>query len=113
MPDVDYWRHMLSGLVVNTGIAAESDETETSTELEQITVSAEKEDPLNKDVVTAETIQAPACPDRFWMCWKRSRRAVEKKFLSGSDSGKLRLRGFDETRLRIAKDGVPLNIDGS
>lgn len=38
---------------------------------------------------------------------------LRQSAFNSSESGKLRLRGFDETRLKILKDGVPINRDGS
>ena len=96
----------------HNGFAAESDET--ATQLEKITVSADRESTLNMDVVPAETIQAPGMSGSVLdVLGNEAGVQLIRSSLSGSDSGKLRLRGFDETRLIISKDGVPLNRDGS
>ncbi|BBO85602.1 hypothetical protein DSCO28_61680 [Desulfosarcina ovata subsp. sediminis] len=94
--------------------AGESGETDSTTELEQITVSAERTETLSKDVVTAETIQAPGVSGSVLdALGNEAGIQMRRSSLSGGDGSKLRLRGFDETRLRITKDGVPLNRDGS
>ena len=96
----------------HNGLASESDEPATA--LEQITVSAEREDSLKKDVVPAKTIQAPGVSGSVLdALGNEAGVQLKRNSLSGSDGSKLRLRGFDETRLIISKDGVPLNRDGS
>ena len=99
---------------IHQGVAGETDQAESTTELEQITVSAEKEYTLEKDLVSAENIQSPGMSGSVLdVLGNEAGVQLRRSLLSGSDSGKLRLRGFDETRLRISKDGVTLNRDGS
>jgi outer membrane receptor protein involved in Fe transport len=95
-------------------MAQEGDDGDIPTELEQITVSAQKEDSLAKDIVPQEVIQAPGISGSVLdVLGNEAGVQLRRSSLSGSDGSKLRLRGFDETRLRISKDGVPLNRDGS
>ncbi len=106
----------LCGLVVplGQGIAGDTGELMTQTELEPITVSAQKEDTLAKDVISSDAIQAPGISGSVLdALGNEAGVQLRRSSLSGSDGSKLRLRGFDETRLRITKDGVPLNRDGS
>lgn len=99
---------------IHPGLAQETDETVSTTQLDQMIVSAEREDTMNKDVITVETIQAPSISgSALDAMGNEAGVQLQRCSLSGSDGGKLRLRGFDETRLRISKDGVPLNRDGS
>lgn len=99
---------------IHPGFAQETDETKSTTKLEQIIVSAEREDTLNKRVITAETIQMPNISgSALDALGNEAGVQLRRCSLSGSEGSKLRLRGFDETRLRISKDGVPLNRDGS
>lgn len=108
------WIVLGVGMTVVPAFAGAGDEAGSATELEQITVSAERTDTLSKDVVTAETIQAPNVSGSVLdALGNEAGIQLRRSSLSGSDGSKLRLRGFDETRLRITKDGVPLNRDGS
>jgi len=84
------------------------------TELEQITVSAEKNEQSIKDVVSEEEIQAPVVSGSVLNALgNQAGIQFRRNSISGSEGSKLRLRGFDETRLRIMKNGVPLNRAGS
>lgn len=95
------------------GWAVEAEETKPPTELEQITVSAHR-GPVAKDVIPREEVQAPRVSGSVLdVLGNEAGVQLTRSSLSGSGSGKMRLRGFDETRLRITKDGVPLNRDGS
>ena len=38
---------------------------------------------------------------------------LQRTALSGNENGKLRMRGFDESRLRVLKNGTPIQRDGS
>jgi outer membrane receptor protein involved in Fe transport len=108
------WMLLVFGVAICPALAEDSGENGSATELEQITVSAGREDRLNKDVVTAEAIQTPrASGSVLDVLGNEAGIQMRRNSLAGSEGSKLRLRGFDETRLRITKDGVPLNRDGS
>ena len=84
------------------------------TELEEMTVSAQREDQAIKDVVEKEEIQIPTVSGSVLDALENEAGIqLRRSSASGTEGSKLRLRGFDETRLRITKDGVPLNRDGS
>lgn len=86
------------------------------TKLGQITVTAEKEDvpTYAKSIVSEEEV---ACPTVSGSLLDSLRNLAGVQFRrtspSNSEYGKLRLRGFDETRLRVEMDGVPIHRDGS
>ena len=102
------------GLGAWPAFAGETGDAPSPTELEQITVSAEGEETLVKDVVTVETIQQPGISGSVLdALGNEAGIQLRRNSLSGSDGSKLRLRGFGETRLRITQDGVTLNRDGS
>ena len=98
------------------------DTDEDVTQLEEMTVSAQKEmtvstpkrDQAIKSVMAKEEIDIPTVSGSVLDALQNEAGIqLRRSSASGTDSSKLRLRGFDETRLRITKDGVPLNRDGS
>ncbi len=84
------------------------------TELEDMTVSAQREDQAIKDVVGKEELEIKTVSGSVLDALENQAGIqVRRSTVSGGSGGQLRLRGFDETRLRITKDGVPVNRDGS
>ncbi len=82
--------------------------------LEEIVVTADQENAAARDVIPLEEIQAPQISGSILDAME-SQAGVQliRRSQSGADGGDLRIRGFDETRLIIMKDGVTLNRDGS
>jgi outer membrane receptor protein involved in Fe transport len=108
------WLVVGLGMAIAPAFAGDNGDSGSTTELERITVSAEREDTLIKDVVPTEEIQVPGASGSVLDALDNEPGVqMRRSSLAGTESGKLRLRGFDETRLRITKDGVPLNRDGS
>lgn len=67
-----------------------------------------------QDTVTEAEIQQPAISGSALDALSNEAGVqFQRGSLSGTESGKLRLRGFGETRLRILKDGVAIHRDGS
>lgn len=67
-----------------------------------------------QDTVTEEKIQQPAISGSVLDALSNEAGVqFQRGSLSGTESGKLRLRGFGETRLRVLKDGVAIHRDGS
>lgn len=94
-------------------VSAEGEDQEL-TVLEPITVQGNKEGSIIKDVIPQEAIQIPKGSGSVLDALENQPGVqLRRSSLSGTDGSKLRLRGFDETRLRIMKDGVTLNRDGS
>lgn len=96
-------------------MAAKGEEQkEPVTELEDITVSAQREDQAIKDLVGEEDLEIQTVSGSVLNALENQPGIqLKRSSISGADGGMLRLRGLDETRLRIARDGIPLNRDGS
>jgi outer membrane receptor protein involved in Fe transport len=86
-----------------------------SFQLEDVVVSAPEEAPeYVQDVITKEKIDTPTVSDSVLNSLKDLAGVqLMRGSIAGSESSKLRLRGFGETRLRILVDGDPLQRDGS
>lgn len=82
--------------------------------LDPITVTAPKDREYVQDVITKEEIASPVISGSVLDALKdQAGIQFQRGSLSGTESSKLRIRGFGETRLRILKDGIPLQRDGS
>lgn len=110
------WGMVLAGLpgMVHLVDGAE----ENPYQLKEVIVS-EPEDKENipeyvEDVVPKEKIDVPTVSDSV-LNSLRDLTGVQlmRGSLAGGESGKMRLRGFDETRFRVLMDGDPLQRDGS
>lgn len=97
-------------------IAAEKEPADgTVTEkLEEIVVIGKQNNSAAQDIIPLEDIQVPQISGTL-LDTMESQAGVQliRQSQSGADGGELRIRGFDETRLLIMKDGVTLNRDGS
>ncbi len=94
-------------------LANENDgESLQSVELEEMVVLAPKD--ALADVIPKERLQMPSLSGSVLDALSEEAGVqIIRSALAGSDGSALRLRGFDETRLRISRDGVPINRDGS
>ncbi len=82
--------------------------------IDDVVVRAESEQPAMDDLVPADDISRPGVSDTVLDAMRNLPGVQFKRTaVSGSENGKLRIRGFDETRLRIMKNGVPVHRDGS
>ena len=83
-------------------------------DLGEIIVTADQENAAARNVIPLEEIQAPQISGSI-LDTMESQAGVQliRRSQTGADGGDLRIRGFDETRLIIMKDGVTLNRDGS
>ncbi|OPX34583.1 MAG: hypothetical protein B1H11_10640 [Desulfobacteraceae bacterium 4484_190.1] len=108
------WMTFVVSFPVQFAVAQE--DTENVHELEQVTVTAEKEDVpgYEESIIPEEEVSRPSVGGSV-IDTLRNQAGVQFQRISPSNSeyGKLRLRGFDETRLRVEMDGVPINRDGS
>ena len=83
-------------------------------ELETIIVTAPKEKEYVQDVITQEEVARPVLSGSVLDVLKdQAGIQFQRGSLSGVEYSKLRIRGFGETRLRILKDGIPIQRDGS
>lgn len=86
-------------------------------EIEKVVVTAPKTGDVPdyvQDTVTEAEIRQPVISGSVLDALEnQAGLQFQRSSLSGTESGKLRLRGFDETRLKILKDGVSINRDGS
>ncbi len=103
-------------LAVFFQLAAAQDNPEKEYQLEQITVTAKKEESpaYEKSVIPEEEVSRPSVGGSVVDALK-NQAGVQLRRTSPiiPENNKLRLRGFDETRLRIEIDGVPIQGDGS
>ncbi|VFQ44652.1 tonb-dependent receptor beta-barrel [Desulfoluna butyratoxydans] len=82
--------------------------------LDDVTVQAPRPATAKPEVVTREEMEQPSVSDTILEDLIRiPGLQLRRTAVSGNESGKLRMRGFDETRLRILKNGVPIHRDGS
>ena len=83
-------------------------------DLGEIIVTADQENAAARNVIPLEDIQVPQISGSI-LDTMESQAGVQliRRSQTGADGGELRIRGFDETRLIIMKDGVTLNRDGS
>lgn len=87
---------------------------ESITELDKITVSASQEHSSFSGIISEETFDVPSTSGSILDALENQAGIqFRRNSLSGADGSKLRLRGFEETRLNIMKDGITLNRDGS
>lgn len=104
---------VFSALLIQSAVAEENEESK-EYRLDPITVTASKDREYVQDVVTQENLNIPVVSGSVLDALKdQAGIQFQRGSLSGSESGKLRIRGFGETRLRILKDGIPLQRDGS
>ena len=84
-------------------------------ELEPLVVSAEKtNEALETETVDLQEIQTPLSSGNILdLMDNKAGIQVRRQSQSGTGSGVLRVRGFDETRLSIRQNGISLNRDGS
>lgn len=96
---------------------AGQDNTENSavTELEPLVVSAQRtNEAIETEKIEEKDLQTPLSSGNVLDQMKtRAGIQVRRQSQSGTGSGFLRVRGFDETRLSIRQNGIPLNRDGS
>ena len=102
-------------LLVAGNVAAQNEPADdTTTELEEITVTSQKEDQSIEDVITEEDFRLTEMSGSVLdALGNQPGIQLRRNGLAGAEGNKLRLRGFGETRLRIMRDGVPMNRDGS
>jgi outer membrane receptor protein involved in Fe transport len=97
-----------------SAIAGDNDEE--AYELKDIKVTAEKEEvpKYEKSVVSEEEVSQPTVGGSV-IDALRNQAGVQllRTSPTNSEGNKLRLRGFNETRLRIEVDGIPVQCDGS
>ena len=108
------WFYFLAGmtLIWHSPVLANENETSQPIELEEIIVSAHKDALV--DVIPEERIQMPSQSGSVLdVLSEEAGIQIRRSALAGSDGSALRLRGFDETRLRITRDGVAINREGS
>jgi outer membrane receptor protein involved in Fe transport len=80
-----------------------------------VTASKKKETPdYVQDIITKIEIKQPDISGSIIdSLANKTGVQLRQGSMNGTENGKLRLRGFDETRLKILKDGVPIDRDGS
>jgi len=103
-------------LLLGGQLAAAQDHAEETHKLEQITVTAEKEDipEYEKSVVTEIEVSRPSLGGSVIdTLGNQAGVQFQRSSAITPENNKLRLRGFDESRLRIEVDGIPINRDGS
>ncbi|WDP83974.1 MAG: TonB-dependent receptor plug domain-containing protein [Desulfobacter sp.] len=94
-------------------LAGETPGKEDITQLGPITVTAERNQAQGTEVVDTDTIQSPRVSGNLIdSLGTLPGVQLKRSGTFGTGTG-LRLRGFDETRLIILKDGVNINRDGS
>ena len=95
--------------------AAEESVSEPSVELEQVTVRAKAAVPVYVDDVIMENELERATIGNSVVQALRNQAGIQagRSSFAGTDSRKVRLRGFDETRFRVLVDGLPFKRDGS
>ncbi len=103
-------------LFCSTGLYAGEQKTNTDvTELEPLVVSAQKTNEAQEtETVDLKEIQTPVSSGNILdLLDNRAGIQIRRQSQSGTGSGVLRVRGFDETRLSVRQNGIPLNRDGS
>ncbi|GBC63335.1 TonB-dependent receptor [Desulfonema ishimotonii] len=108
---------ILAVLLPFTPACRGEEEKEGAHELEEIIVTAPKPEDVPdyvQDVISPEEIRRPVMSGSVLdALGNQAGIQFQRGSLSSSESGKLRLRGFNENRLRILRDGIPVHRDGS
>ncbi len=98
-----------------TGMTGDLPDSKNITELEPMVVSGKKsKDNPEVIVLDRHRIQTPLQSGNILELLEgEAGIQVRRQSQSGTGSNSLRIRGFDETRISVRQDGIPLNRDGS
>ncbi len=107
----------LGAVPLFTSSEARAEEEQKATQIENMVVTESREETISdgiQDLVPTYMIEQPRISGSLidTLADKPGIQLKQSAF-STPEGGKLRLRGFDETRLKILKDGLPINRDGS
>ena len=110
------WGCAVVCLLLSGQAATAQDEQEVAVKLEQITVTEEKDEipRYEKSIVPQEEVARPTVGGSVLDALSNQAGVqLLRTSPTNPENGKLRLRGFDESRLRVEVDGVPIQRDGS
>ncbi len=99
-----------------TGLAWADSEPEDKTvlALDEVTIEARRPDAVKPEILSREQVVQPGISDTVLdNLVEIPGIQLRRTAVSGNENGKLRMRGFDESRLLILKNGVPIQRDGS
>jgi len=86
----------------------------TTLSLDEVTVEANRPDTAKPERLSREQVMQPNVSDNILDSLVQIPGIqLRRTAVSGNENGKLRMRGFDENRLRILKNGIPIQRDGS
>ncbi|WP_300671877.1 TonB-dependent receptor [Desulfoluna sp.] len=102
-------------LCAATGLSWAADANDTPTlSLDEVRVEAKRPATISPKVLSRDQVMQPGMSDNLLdNLTQIPGIQLRRTAVSGNENGKLRMRGFDESRLRILKNGVPIQRDGS
>ncbi|MGD9212871.1 MAG: TonB-dependent receptor, partial [Desulfobacteraceae bacterium] len=106
---------LLCILLFSPTTRAENQAEEKVYEMEKVVVTARQKSPdYVQDIVSTTEISQPHISSSILdtLADKPGIQLLQSS-INSTESNKIRLRGFDETRLKVLKDGVPIHRDGS